>query len=54
MNKREKEIMEKLIKIMKESNFYLDDSSQIDFNIQAIIFFEKILKMDYMVPFEQV
>ncbi|MBL1228021.1 hypothetical protein IW492_02095 [Enterococcus sp. BWB1-3] len=54
MNKREKEIMKKLIKLMKENNFYLDELSQVDFNIQATIIFEKIIKMDYIVPFEEV
>lgn len=52
MDKKEKEQMAKLIKLMEKNTYVLEDRSQLDFNIYATIIFKKVLEMDYIKPFE--
>ncbi|MHC5373564.1 hypothetical protein ACYSNU_07145 [Enterococcus sp. LJL120] len=54
MNNKEKEIIRELITLMENSNYQLDESSQKDFNHQAVLMLEKILEMDYLVPFMKI
>jgi hypothetical protein len=54
MNKKEKELMKRLSEMMKESGYILDDAkSQLDFNIYSVMFFDKIIEMDYTIPYEK-
>lgn len=51
MNKKEKEQMKQLIKMMEDSTYVLEGMSQLDYNIYTTILFKKILEMDYMKPY---
>lgn len=45
--------MEQLIKMMKENVYVLEEgNSQLDYNIYTVMLLEKVLELDYTIPFE--